>query len=386
MKKLGLIWTFCCFVSVPVIACTIFVLTDGTRVQFFNNEDWLNPNTRIWFVPPGDGHYGCAYVGFDDGRAQGGLNTKGLAFDWVAGYMEKWSPDPGIKGVRGNPSERMLETSATVEDAIAFFQTHREPDFSRARILVADSTGASAIIRAKEGKLNVERANKSRGFGYCDPKLQEMLTKPPEPTVANGAAILRTCLQKGETATKYSNVFDLKSHDIFLFQYPERDDSVKLNLTTELAKGAHYYDIPQIRQQLTQAPIPLLTNMKRFFLDEFKPISDQEPKITEHFRTIIQGAMSGIMHPDDYTSELWKQLSPAQKDIQADLKVEGDLVSMTLVDRRTEGSKRTYRYIMEFKNARALERFVVDENNRIAMIQSDGSERKPDAPDEAPRF
>jgi hypothetical protein len=41
---------------------------------------------------------------------------------------------------------------------------------------------------------------------------------------------------------------------------------------------------------------------------------------------------------------------------------------------------------MEFKNARALERFVVDENNRIAMIQSDGSERKPDAPDEAPRF
>lgn len=386
MKKLGLVWIFCCFVSVPVIACTIFVLTDGTRVQFFNNEDWLNPNTRIWFVPPGDGHYGCAYVGFDDGRAQGGLNTKGLAFDWVAGYMEKWSPDPGIKGVRGNPSERMLETSATVEDAIAFFQTHREPDFSRARILVADSTGASAIIRAKEGKLHVERANKSRGFGYCDPKLQEMLTKPPEPTVANGAAILRTCLQKGETATKYSNVFDLKSHDIFLFQYPERDDSVKLNLTAELAKGAHYYDIPQIRQQLTQAPIPLLTNMKRFFLDEFKPISDQEPKITEHFRTIIQGAMSGIMHPDDYTSELWKQLSPAQKDIQADLKVEGNLVSMTLVDRRTEGSKRTYRYIMEFKNARALERFVVDENNRIAMIQSDGSERKPDAPDEAPRF
>ena len=125
MKKLGLILTFCCFISAPVIACTIFVLTDGSQALFFNNEDWLNPNTRIWFVPAGDGHYGCAYVGFDDGRAQGGLNTKGLAFDWVAGYMEKWNPDRGMKGVRGNPSERMLETSATVEDAIAFFQTHR---------------------------------------------------------------------------------------------------------------------------------------------------------------------------------------------------------------------------------------------------------------------
>jgi len=41
---------------------------------------------------------------------QGGLNTKGLAFDWVAGFMEKWEFDPGMKSVRGNPSERMLET------------------------------------------------------------------------------------------------------------------------------------------------------------------------------------------------------------------------------------------------------------------------------------
>jgi len=116
--KLSLSLVFMFLVCLPVFACTIFVLTDGTRALLFNNEDWLNPNTRIWFVPAGDGHYGCAYVGFNDGRAQGGLNTEGLAFDWVAGYMEKWIPDAGLQRVRGNPSERMLETSATVEDAI----------------------------------------------------------------------------------------------------------------------------------------------------------------------------------------------------------------------------------------------------------------------------
>jgi len=386
MKRLGLILTSCCFVSVPVIACTIFVLTDSTRALFFNNEDWLNPNTRIWFVPAGDGHYGCAYVGFDDGRAQGGLNTKGLAFDWVAGYMEKWEPDPGMRRVRGNPSERMLETSATIEDAIAFFRTHREPEFSRARILVADSTGASAIIGARDGKLHVQRAHRSRGFGYCDPRLQQMLAKLPEPSVGSGTAILRACLQKGETATKYSNVFDLRSRDIFLFQYPERDDSVRLNLDAELAKGAHYYDIPQIRQQLTQAPVPLLNNMRRFFLDEFKPIPDREPNVTERLRAIIQDAMRGAMRPDDFSVEFWRGLSAAQKEIQADMKRQGDLVSLTLVDRRAEGSRRSYRYIVEFKNVRALQRFVLDEHNRVALIQSEGGERNPDAPDEAPRF
>jgi hypothetical protein len=96
LKRLGFL-AFCCVIAAPVFACTIFVLTDGTRTLFLNNEDWLNPRTRIWFAPAVTGHYGCAYVGFDDGYPQGGLNTKGVAFVWVAGYMEEWPPDPSMK-------------------------------------------------------------------------------------------------------------------------------------------------------------------------------------------------------------------------------------------------------------------------------------------------
>src|SRR5262245_41591433 len=44
-------------------ACTIFVLTDTNRTLFFNNEDWSNPNTRIWFVPSRLGDHGYAAVG-----------------------------------------------------------------------------------------------------------------------------------------------------------------------------------------------------------------------------------------------------------------------------------------------------------------------------------
>src|SRR5580765_1033069 len=64
-------------------ACTIFVLTDTNRTLFFNNEDWSNPNSRIWFVPARWGDYGYAAVGFDDGWSQGGVNTMGLAYDVV---------------------------------------------------------------------------------------------------------------------------------------------------------------------------------------------------------------------------------------------------------------------------------------------------------------
>src|SRR5262245_1708186 len=149
----------------PARACSIFVLTDGRRVLFCNNEDWSNPKTRIWFVPGGSGRHGCVYVGFDDDWAQGGMNTKGLAFDWVAGFKEKWEPDPKKATAQGNSAQRMLETCSTVEEAIAFYEKYHEPSFAYGKMLVADPSGASAVIGAQDGQLVAEKMKRSRGFG-----------------------------------------------------------------------------------------------------------------------------------------------------------------------------------------------------------------------------
>ncbi len=184
-------------VSVWVQACTIFVLTDTNRALFCNNEDWLNPKTRIWFVPASNEYYGAIYVGFNDGWAQGGMNTEGLAYDLVSGYNEKYTPDSNLSSIRGNSSQRMLENCATVDDAIAFYRSHRERSFSWAKILVADKTGASVIIGAENGKLLFKKDNKSRGFGYGWQILDKMLVKFPEPTVANGFKILACLFTEG---------------------------------------------------------------------------------------------------------------------------------------------------------------------------------------------
>ena len=310
---------FLSFTSAPVDACTIFVLTDTNQALFCNNEDWSNPKTRTWFLPAGDGYYGAVYVGFDNGWAQGGLNTEGLAYDWVAGYQEKWEPDSHLPKIRGNPSQRMLESCATVAEAIAFYRSHPEPSFSYAKILVADRTGASVIIGAKDGKLEVEKENHCRGFGYGERMLDPALAKDPEPTVTNGFRILRDCRQKGQYATKYSNIYDLKSGDIFLYPFPERDDEVKFNLAAELKKGGHYYDMPQIHGATGARPRPLLLNMKRFPMDEFKPIPDKEPEVTAHLLRHDPGRGPRHERADDYTAELWKEVSPKQKEIQADI-------------------------------------------------------------------
>jgi hypothetical protein len=363
----------------PAQACTIFVLTDADRALFFNNEDWFNPVTRLWFVPAGKDHLGCAYLGFDNGWAQGGVNTAGLAFDWVSGFDEKYVPDPQLQPVRGNPSERMLESCTTVEEAIAFYRKFLEPDFKRSRILVADRTGASVVIGAREGRLHVVPLKRSRGFGYGRVALERELAKSPEPTVANGAAILRACFQPGDGGTKYSNVFDLKSGEIVLFPFPTREESVTLNLAAELEKGGHYYDIAKIRHQLTAAPQPLLINMRRFYLDEFAPIEDREPAVTVRLTAMILSAMAGEMREADFAPAFWKEISPAQREIQKSLEQLGQFQSLALVSRHEENGRRTYRYLVDFSKARVLGRYVFDEKNQVALMKTEAAELKPPA-------
>jgi hypothetical protein len=368
--------------TASVHACTIFVLTDTNRALFCNNEDWTNSNTRIWFIPAGNGHFGCAYVGFHtavgyNDYPQGGLNTEGLALDWVAsGQMEEWEPDLSVPNAWGNSGQRVLETCSTVQDAIAFFQSRREPGFGRARILVADRTGASVTIKAKDGKLRVNQSSQCRGIGYGKLVLDKMLTCSSDPTISNGFSILRACRAKGEDETKYSNIYDLKSGDIFLYPFPQHDDEVKFNLMVELKKGGHYYDLPQVNKQLAQAPRPLLADMKRLLLDEFPPIPDHEPQVTAHLQAIIKDATQGALQEKDFTAELWKRESPNQKKIQMFVKSFGDIVSMSLVDRCNEGGKPCYRYQVEFKNALLLQKVVFDQQNRITASDTEDVESK----------
>jgi hypothetical protein len=366
LRRCALVLVLLGLISAPLRACTVFVLTDTNRVLFCNNEDWSNPKARIWFVPADTNHYGCVYVGFDEGFAQGGMNTEGLASDWVAGSKEPWNPDPALPTSAGN--RQLLESCATVEQAIAFFRGHRELGFYTARVLVADRTGASAIIGAKDGKLQVEKSNHYRGFGYGRQTLDVMLElQSSEPTVTNGVSILRACLQKGHFATKYSNVFDLKSGDIFLLPFPDRDDhQVRFNLATELKKGGHYYDMPDIHEQVVQAPRPLLANMERSLLDKYQPIPDKEPQVTAHVRAIWQDVLDDKMRAEDYTAESWKEASANRKLADATIKSLGRLVSLTLVDRSDENGKRCYRYRLEFEKNTVLQRYVFDEKSRVA--------------------
>ncbi|WAC12507.1 hypothetical protein [Dyadobacter pollutisoli] len=314
-------------ISFSATPCTIFVLTGTDRTLFFNNEDYSNPTTWLWFRPSGKSHFGCAFVGFDNGWAQGGVNENGLAFDWVAGFPNQWTPDESLETAQGNTSERMLESCSTISEAIEFYQKYQEPGFTYAKILIADKTGASVIIGIRDGNLHFDQSRQSRGFGYGQKVLASQLSGSTEPTISNGRSILQACRQKGTYATKYSNVFDLRSGEIQLVGFSENRPDIRLNLNDELSKGQHYYEISNINSQLLQEPIDLLPAMKRFLWEGYQDILDKNPALTNRVKQISQEALVGNPQRKDYTPVYWKEVSQYPQPSENAIRALGNLLA-----------------------------------------------------------
>lgn len=356
-----------------VSACTIFVLSDARRTLFFNNEDYSNPATRIWFQPATKAYYGCAYLGFDDDWAQGGVNQHGLAFDWVATSTNKgYVPAASLQTPQGNPAERMLESCKTVPEAIAFYHRYAEPSFAASTMLIADKTGASVIIRAKNGQLQYELSHQSRGFGYGDEALKKMLRPALPSTLESGLPILRACRQEGQYATKYASVYDLRSGDIYLTSLAGKEESVQLNLAAELKKGGHFYDLPRLPQQLAQPSVPLLPDMKRYLAEGYEPLPADEPAVTALVTKVLKEARAGALQPENFTPTFWQMIGPAQKQMQPELEKLGDLLTIKLIERK----QNSWLYLEDFQKATVLQRIELDAANRIALLKSEAAELK----------
>lgn len=224
-----------------VRACTIVVLVDHERVLFCGNEDWENPRTQVWFAPDANGG-GAVYLGYDDGFAQAGMNDRGLAFDYVAGFQEKWHRIPNATDLEpSRGATLMLEKCATVAEAIAFFKAHNHRAFADVKMMVADRTGASAIIGFKNGKLEVVESRACRAFGVNANAASRMLDRDRSATLENGRQILRASAQRPlfrSIATQYSAVFDLTAGEVFIYQFRIRDEPLRYRLSDELSKGA----------------------------------------------------------------------------------------------------------------------------------------------------
>lgn len=246
---------------VPILpgnACTIFTVTNRTQVLVGNNEDWCDPDSKVWFLQPRPGKHGRIYFGFKNGWTQGGMNDQGLFFDWVYMGETESASQTGKVVWSGNLCEKILEEAATVQEALSYYQKYHESSFATSRIMFVDATGDAAIIGWENRQVRIWRKEGAWQILGAEERariVREHLQKKAELSVDEVASVLSEVTQRGQHPTRYSAVYDLKRRVVSVFDPLNRKKLGVFELSIELAKDDHYYDLPRLPEQLSLLPL-----------------------------------------------------------------------------------------------------------------------------------
>ena len=241
----------------PDQGCTVFYAADD-RVAFGgNNEDFSNPYTYVWFVPPEPGKYGRVYFGYEDGFPQGGVNERGLFFDGSAlpyKALRRPSDKPVYDGVipRGNLFDKIMSESATASEVLAVLDAYSHTGMDTYQLLFGDAGGDSMIVDGdtvlrKQGPFQLVtnfRLSEDPDPPYPCRRYSMALDRLSNAeffSVELFRDILHATHQEPPYPTLYSSIYDLRKGLIYLYYHHDFEDVVVLDVAEELARGFHFY-------------------------------------------------------------------------------------------------------------------------------------------------
>jgi len=279
-NKIFLIILLIC--SYRILACTIFTASDGKLVLVGNEEDFYDYTAKVQINPGTSSKYGTIYFGFYDNPyiPFGGVNSKGLFFD-VSAYPEK--PEiidqfPKDKFTFTYQSghrlfAKMLEECSTVEEAIVLLEKYNSIAFSWCHLLIADSTGASAVVEWGDGELVIIKSNKSyqvstnfnftnTSWGYYPCERFKTASSLLEQNTNISVPLFVDILSKvHKTNAIYSNVYDITNGEIYVFQHHDLENYIKINVQEEIANGYRLISISNLFEEKEVFKIDDLTNI-----------------------------------------------------------------------------------------------------------------------------
>lgn len=246
-------------VATQLLPCLVFLVSDGKRVFGGNNEDYIDPNTRMWAVPAENGKHGRICFGFGNGFAQGGVNDAGLFFDGLA--LDHQAVSKTDKpAFPGNPGELALAECSSVAQVVELFERYDRGFLASAQLLFGDRGGdavifeGNAVIRKEGSYLLATNFRQSETYpraATCQ-RFQDasrLLDAMDEVSVDECRKVLAAAHQEGTAATLYSNVYDLEKGLLYLYHFHDYENVVVIDVAIELAKGAHTVELSSLFPQ-----------------------------------------------------------------------------------------------------------------------------------------
>ena len=260
-------WIVIILTNPLIYACTAFMMTDGENVLVGNNEDSKIPYTRVWFIPAKDDSFGRVYFGYDNWTPQGGMNDQGLFFDYFLVKKLEIKQSREKPRFPGAPTDTMMAKCATVEDVLALFNKYYFEWNPKIQMFVVDKNGDSAIIEGDAVIRNCDAYQVVTNFRLsrvpenqwpcrwpawsCSryKKAEKMLLDSDAPNVTHFRDILKATHRGAYNVvgtTQYSNIYDLTNKLVYVYYLHDFDNEIILNLSEELKKGPHYFDLPAL--------------------------------------------------------------------------------------------------------------------------------------------
>jgi len=239
--------------------CTVIYGVDDDHALGGNNEDYSDPNTRIWFFPPEEGKFGLALVGYDGFIWQGGVNDQGLFFDGMA-VDEPVQVEQGNKpAYPGSLPLKALEVCSDVDCVLDLFDEYHAYDTWAFQFLFGDAIGNSVIIEPRQtnrgGSFNVgtnfyQSTTNENECRYCDRywTARSMFERADVIDVELMRDILNSTHLDGDYPTLYSTIYDLKENLIYLYLFHNFEEVKVFDLDEELSKGYHVLEMEKLFQ------------------------------------------------------------------------------------------------------------------------------------------
>jgi hypothetical protein len=249
-----------------LFSCTGITASSGNRVLVGNNEDYGydvgDPVARI--RPAAEGKYGCLLFGFYmQSFSMGGINDKGLFFDMFSIPEVEWVYDPDKLDYAGFLEAKMLEECANVGEAIEFLHTYNNEGFGIYQLLLVDKTGRAVVVGWNEDDIEVVEKegdyfavtnffllHPERGWHPCwrYTTANEMLANANEFSIDLFRSILDAV---HVSVTKYSIISELRAGDMYIYNFHNFDEFIKLNIHEEIQKGWNDYRVPAYLSDIT---------------------------------------------------------------------------------------------------------------------------------------
>lgn len=133
--------------SQDTFSCSLIKITVNGNTIVGNNEDFGNPDTRIWFESGRGEGFGAVYVGYNNLFPEGGINEAGLMFD-AFGMTNK-----PLKNATGklpvfqlDLKRRIMRECSTVEQVKALVEKYNLYFWSHSVWIFVDKAGNYLVV------------------------------------------------------------------------------------------------------------------------------------------------------------------------------------------------------------------------------------------------